>query len=108
MIPVSAKARPNVNRPTFVNSPANRPRLFAPIGRVMSAPVTGTRTGVLVPVTTGGGRVTILVTVGMKPEAGVNVVVGACVSVAVDVEIKPLDGVRVVVGVAVAVSVTTF
>ncbi len=100
MIPVSAKARPKVNRPTLVNSPANRPRLFAPMGRVMSAPVTGIRTSVLVMVTTGGANVTILVTVGMKPACGVSVVVG----VEVTDEMDGPEGVSVIVGLAVCVA----
>lgn len=112
-MPVSARARPNVNRPIFVSSPANKARLFAPTGRVISAPVTGISKGVLVTVTTGAGRVTIgvLVKVATKPPWGVNVVVAVTVLVTVGVKvtlgITPGRGVRVDVGVAVKVWVAT-
>lgn len=64
-------------------------RLFAPIGRVRSTPVTGMSIGSLVIVRSGGARVTMWVAVlvgvavPMKPDWGVRVMVGVLVLVAV-------------------------
>ena len=87
LIPVNASARPRLNKPILVIKLPNIDRLFAPIGRVRSTPVTGMSTGALVIVRAGGARVTmlvgVLVAVPMKPGWAVRVVVGLLVMVAV-------------------------
>ena len=82
----------------------NIDRLFAPMGRVRSTPVTGMSTGVLVRVPAGGGRVTMLVAVGVGeivlPElaGAVRVVVGVTVGVALGWRVSVRVGVGVIEG----------